>query len=263
MGTGHVARRADRADDLTGGDPLTRLHGDAALVGVPEHGAVVEAQLGLVAVRAVVPGRGDHARGHGAQRRALGRGEVQPRVGARPQAARPEPRGESVVVDRQAPRRGLGLQSFTDQDPLEGGLGPGRRSTGVGGHGRHRVHGQPPGGGHGGGRCWGHRRQGAGGQVDRGGRRRGERRGGQQAGQGNRCGGTPQVGLGEHLEGHSSPRREGEVWLPGFARRTSARLAARRRSSLGGTPAGDEQGALPVPSCTSRAACVLATRRNQ
>ena len=65
MGAGDVAGRADVADDLAAADVVADGRGERGLVAVPELGAVLEGDDGLVAVGAVVADRGDDAVGDG------------------------------------------------------------------------------------------------------------------------------------------------------------------------------------------------------
>ena len=101
---GDVAGRADVADQLAGADDVTGAHDVRRLVAEPQLGAVVEGDHGLVAVGAVVAGRGDHAVRDGMDRGAAGGGEVQAGVEVRPQAAvLAEAGGQVVALDGEDP----------------------------------------------------------------------------------------------------------------------------------------------------------------
>ena len=103
MRAGDVAGRADGADHVTGGDDVAGGDVDRGLVGVPDLGAVLEREDGLVAVGAVVAGGGDHTAGHGDEGGAGVGGEVQAGVVAGPQAVLAEGGGQAVAGQRQDP----------------------------------------------------------------------------------------------------------------------------------------------------------------
>ncbi len=104
MGAGHVAGRAGVADRLTGAHALTGGGDDAALVAVPDLGAVVEGDDGAVAVGARVARVGHRTGRDRDDRRARRAREVEAGVHTGPQrAGLAEPRGQRVAGDRQHP----------------------------------------------------------------------------------------------------------------------------------------------------------------
>ena len=133
MRAGDVAGGADVPDEVAGAQPLADLDGHLALVAVPEHGAVIEADHGLVAEGAVGGRRGHDPGTDGADLGALGRREVQAGVRARPEAAGlSEAPGQVVAGDGQHPRRGLLLSrtpgTIAVRAPGSRGGRPGLRS---------------------------------------------------------------------------------------------------------------------------------------
>ena len=88
---------ADRADDLAARGPLADGDGERRLVAVPELGAVLEGDHGLVAVGAVVADRGHDAVGDRVDRGAAGGGEVEAGVAVRPEARAVAEAGGQVV----------------------------------------------------------------------------------------------------------------------------------------------------------------------
>ena len=87
MWAGDVAGGADSPEQVAGGEPLAWLDTELALVAVPEHGAVIETDHGLVAEGAVAGGLRDDAGSDRPDLGALVGGEVEARVGAGPQPA--------------------------------------------------------------------------------------------------------------------------------------------------------------------------------
>ena len=77
VGARDVAGGADAADDIAGGDLLADADADGGLVGVPDLGAVIEGEDGLVAVGALVAGLRDGAAVDGLDERAGGGREVE------------------------------------------------------------------------------------------------------------------------------------------------------------------------------------------
>src|SRR5688572_21095760 len=100
---GHVAGGADGADDLAAVDALAHRDVDLGLVAEPDLGAVVERHDGLVAVGAVVAGRGDRAVGDGHDRVTGVAVEVQTGVIAGPEAVLAEGGGDGVAAEGENP----------------------------------------------------------------------------------------------------------------------------------------------------------------
>ncbi len=103
VGAGHVAGGADGPDDLACADLLALADAEAALVAVPDLGAVIEGHHGLVAVGAVVADGGDDAVRDRHDRLALVAVEVEARVVARPEAVVAELGGGDRRADREHP----------------------------------------------------------------------------------------------------------------------------------------------------------------
>ena len=95
---GAVAGRAHGADRLAAPDHVADAHEVRRLVAVPDLGAVIEGDDGLVAVGPVVAGLGDHAVGDGVDRAPDRGAEVLPGVQVGPEVARRTEAGAQVVA---------------------------------------------------------------------------------------------------------------------------------------------------------------------